>query len=469
MIGSNKSSLLFSIIVNFLAVVSLYTLGSVEGFLKPVAILFGLLIVGSTILAYTSFARSLKNELGRAWMVIWIIVLAIQLFWAFIKAPIDIDGLFYHLPIILEALDKNQWGNWSLKMWHVQNTPKLGEIPNLCMIALGGNHGWRLAQLGHFSTGIIGTLGIYLIAQTMKVKKPSLFALAFWMSPLVLKQMGSNYVDLASWSYWIAAAAFLANLGSHNIILAGMSVFLHAGVKISGPMTAFALLPLLLGNKEKNKISNGFILLTFLIASASLWMIPNLIRFGDPIYPLNLRSMNPASLVPSQLGVGSDFHPPLILASKFISAVLQFFIPEPIAVYDQSGLAWGGLGPFCLVLVFWWLVKFRSLLVARPYSKAFLLSLVIYFLLMPGREVPRHGFALGLAIIVLGLLIFDAFLMENRKAKIAARMIVFRKGRAIKIAKPAVPSRRTRKNSGSIYRLSIISLYHVLRTLVPSS
>ncbi|OFZ79961.1 MAG: hypothetical protein A2583_15185 [Bdellovibrionales bacterium RIFOXYD1_FULL_53_11] len=421
------------LLVYFISAAAVSTLGLVPGALRPLAAACGIALLAAAVRGYAKLGQHVSRELGRGWLAVWLVALIFQLFWALFKAPLDIDGLFYHLAVILEALDKNRWGAWELKLWHILNAPHLGEIPNLCLVSLGGSWGWRLAQLGHFSTGILGALAIFEIARSSGARRPSLYALAFWSAPLAVKQMGSNYVDIASWSSWLASAAALMSVNARpaaaRALLSGAGAFLHAGIKASGPLTALALLPLIFLEKKQSARARFYIAAAaalFVLAGMSVWMIPNFLRHGNPVYPLA------ADVTPAKMGIGTDFHPPAFLLSlpKPLSSVLQFVVPEPVAVYDQSGGALGFVGIwslFMLVLFFSRKIRTRrSQAGARVFGRAigFLTgAMLLYYFLMPAREIPRHGFAGHLVIMIAGLWVFERGMDTNpaawRKARTA--------------------------------------------------
>jgi hypothetical protein len=369
------------------------------------------------VLAHVRFAGRVRAELGGRGLALFLGVLAAQLFWALFKAPLDVDGLVYHLPIVLEALDRGQWSGWTLPDWHVRNTPKLGEIPNLCLIALGG---FRLAQLGHFVTGVLGAFAALELGRRLGFRRPAAYALAFWLAPIAQKQMGSQYVDLASWSFFLAAAAAaLRPPGARSAAMLAAAVFLHAGTKLSGPWTALALAPLAIARVPRPALAGAALALA---AGAATWMVPNQRAHGSPVFPLRLEALRegrPAELVPTEIGVGSDFHfgawvPGL---PRWLAAPLQLVVPEPVAVYDQGGGAFGFAVPLVLLLGVWAGRGAGPRGEADRARLALVAALALHFALMPGREVPRHGFLGVFALVTAAWPGCERVLAQSRAAR----------------------------------------------------
>ena len=349
----------------------------------------------ATAWGFYRYSKTLWQECGKKWLTLFLTTLFFQIFWAFFKSPLDVDGLGYHLPIVLEPLQHGQWGHWSFSDWRIQTFPKFGELPHLCMIAFGnllpGHLGYRLTQFGQFSSVIAGVLACTLLAQNCGSKKSSLFGLLFFLTPVVIKQMSSHSVDVASWSYWLAAAAFLSvekNSEKYSLIFAGFACFLHAGTKTSGALTALALLPLVSGREV-------VLFLVFLGLGATSWVLPNFLAWGNPVYPISF------AVSPRFVGVGSDFHAALNRPGipSVVRWLSQFFLFEPVAIYDMNDGAWGPLG---LWAVFVFFSQFRNYF--RSFSFKNRVSLIwlcmfIAFCLMPSRIIPRHGLLGGFLII----------------------------------------------------------------------
>lgn len=403
----------------FSIAVVVQTLGRIPGSLPILASLCALPLLFAVVYSILRFASALRSEVGPAWAGVFIGVTVVQAFWAFFRAPLDVDGIFYHLPIALEALQQKTWGHWQVLSWQVQSTPKISEIPSLCLIALGGPYGYRLAQFGHFASAMIGAWAFADIAKTAKLPRSSLFGLVYFLTPIVTKQMTANYVDMAFYSFWLGCAAFAARLAfgasrsSRDWTLLGISAFLLVGSKMNGFISLAAISPFLFFCRPTSKaerkpffVGMGVFVL-FVIASASLWMIPNLHAFGNPLFPLNPGALihgNGAKIIPDEIPVtGLNGWVGRLNAPAPIRWFLQFFAFEPIAQYDMCGGAWGFVGAWAiLVLVFFSAVPARRKafkVFKNPTHFAFLTSLFLAFALTPGRIVPRYALVAGFLFI----------------------------------------------------------------------
>lgn len=235
---------LFFLFLLFFNALILSTCGQVQGLLLPFAVFFGGLISLGLIYLLFDFSKNLYCEKSNTLFYSWIIALFFNSLWVVLKAPLDIDGLFYHLTIILHALQNNQWNSNPLLLWHIQSAPKLGVLSSLSIAAFFGDYGYRFISFGHFTSGLIGAYAWIKCAHILKIYRPFTFGLMFLMTPLVIKQMGSQYVDLALYSYWFMMIALLLEvyqLGSgffeKKMILflgAGACAYMMCSIKLNG-------------------------------------------------------------------------------------------------------------------------------------------------------------------------------------------------------------------------------------------
>jgi hypothetical protein len=396
------------------------TIGRIPGFLPPLTRILGIIFFGFLIWGYRGLLRTLHKELlpgywGAACFASLIFAVLTQVFWAFFRAPLDVDGLFYHLPLTLEALSRGHWGEWQLPVWQLRAMPKLGEIPVLLSVGLGGvgadSFGYRLSQMGQLYSLLMGSIASYVLTQSTQKNLGWVGALVFLSTPLAIKQATSHYVDISAWALWLAAFALIKNAR-----LAGwIALALHTGVKVSGALTAlplliFGILKLRHENATRSQSSRAlFTLAVSGLAVAASWMVPNYQSFNNPTFPVDpLCALKGGSLVPKEAGVATDYQPlectralpkPLAWPLHWITPLLPF-------TYDMGAGAWGLL-PFALVIGFLILLLTRS--TVDRTGLAWLLWPAIAFVLMPGREVPRHGFLGGFTLCVgLALLLLSS-------------------------------------------------------------
>jgi hypothetical protein len=294
----------------------------------------------------------------------------------------------------------------------------VAEIPNLGLLSLGG---YRAVQLGHFSSAILGAYAFTEVARHSRLPKPSLFGLVYLFTPIVAKQMSTNYVDMAFYSYWLACAACVARIAVLPMdrpkfadwSFFGMSAFLLVGAKMNGFVSLLALAPLVclakLAERRGRFLSGLAIVAGFSLLSASFWMIPNWRAWRNPIFPLQPSALLPKSglqIVPPEI--------PLTELSGWVGTLdvpeivrwlLQFFIFEPIAQYDMCGGAWGFVGLWSIVALL--TVVLRNDGFRKPRWKfppvslvsAFYVCMLLSFIITPGRITPRYAILGGFLFI----------------------------------------------------------------------
>jgi len=443
----------------------IYSIGQIPGTLKPLTIILGIPFLILTLWSYLRFAAVVRSELGRKITIgFWALLIA-QLFWAFFRAPLDVDGIFYHLTTVLHSLQENEWlPDGGFYIWQAKTAPKMGVIPNLLTVGLMGPWGYRFAQVGHFSSAIIGSFALMKLARVLKwwPGKASVFGLLFFFTPIVQKQMTSNYVDLALFSYFFAGIYFAIRTlepkpgtdkttwGSWVLLLMA-SVFLLCGTKTNGIMLVFALVPFIFygwfSPMKKTRLAL-IVSLVFVsvVGSCALWMVPNYLDWGNPIIPLQ-----PQGLIP---GSGVSFvseHTPVVAMQGPVSKLsfspgiqwfLSFFVIESVASTDMVGGAWGFVAIWAWIVLVYSLLStlirkslnWKSLNWKTFYQNArderilrvnllVVACVVLATIANPGWMVPRYNIAIGFLILVPAVLIYRTDFLA--KAKRSFRYLLF--------------------------------------------
>lgn len=399
--------------------------------LRSIAFLSGFALAVIGFRAWVQIFRTFKSQFP-AWLYrVFIISFFAQIFWVIFKAPLDVDGIFYHIPIALEALQKDKWGSWDIPLWHIRNNPKFGEINTLCAISLGGPWGYRLSGMGHFFTAAIAIhaiIGLSFSVREITMKRLGAhLGIILFSMPIFIKQMGAHYVDIAAWTYFLAGLTLFGEAQSptsRQVRLGIVAIALHSAVKFSGPLTSIAPFLFLIWKFKVEVIKRNISLITLCMAGAlGSWMIPNYLQFGNPIFPMNLTAalhFDFKNLIPAIAGVGEDYHPrlkdDLPLPLSFLS---QFLMPAAAAVYDHADFAWGLFGMLAVMGI---LIAFAKNALATPvFIKSFVahplfplgLTVFLGFILMPKREIPRHSFLMGYGLVVLAYIIYKDKIYKN--------------------------------------------------------
>ncbi len=284
--------------------------------------------------------RVYKDEPIYFWSVL--AALASAVFYAFILEPIDWDGLDYHLPAILQAVQYRQWGRLDDPYYAVQAFPKLVESLYLFWILHFGHHGYLLLGLLPVFLG-----GGALVRLGEHFKVSSRWLLLLWCTcPIIIKQVSSLYID-----HYIAAFGLMACVGlvSRNEKLFALALAFFVGSKFSAGTAAIFL----------------FLGWVFRYRKVPLWvfafgaitlggtLIPNWILFKNPMYPFAIQlghtSLFKGLFKPSEFVAGVPWaNDPLFV--RFFRAFFEIEIPARWDMLKgavgvlQGALIWVGFG-----------------------------------------------------------------------------------------------------------------------------
>ena len=283
-------------------------------------------------------------------LYLWSLVVALgsAFFYATVLEPIDWDGLDYHLPAVLQAVQFRQWGRLDDPYYAVQAFPKLVESLYLFCILHFGHHGYLLLGLVPILLG-----GHALVQLGRHFKISSRWLLLLWCTcPIIIKQASSLYID-----HYIAAFGLMACVGlvTRNEKLFALALAFFVGSKFSAGTAAVFLF---LGWVVRYRKIPFWV---FVFGGVTLGgtLLPNWIVFGNPIFPFE---------VPIQIG-GKPIFQGLFKPSEFVAGVpwasdplsvrffRAFFEIELPAKWDmlkgsigvlQSALIWVGFGSLVL-------------------------------------------------------------------------------------------------------------------------
>jgi len=201
--------------------------------------------------------------------------------------PIQFDELVYHLAIPDIYLGNNQILNIPYLVF--SNYPLNVEM--LFTLAMGLKSD-ILAQLMHFSFGLLAGLSIYLLTRTYFGRRQGLLALFIFFSlPSIIFTMSFAFNDLALTYYVILSVYAMLNWMKINdrrwLILSGIMTGLAIGVKYSGVICFILLFGTIMINKTsiKSLFKELFIFSLAALLPILPWLIKNFIFVGNPVYP----------------------------------------------------------------------------------------------------------------------------------------------------------------------------------------
>jgi hypothetical protein len=228
----------------------------------------------------------------------------------------------------------------------------------------------------------IGGFGTAMIARTVGVSRAGAIAagLLYFLTPTVIAQATTNYVDLALPGLFLAGFAFLLRYlrsGGHvsrtRLAVAGVAIGVAAGAKTSGAMYAAVATIVLVANllwwRRDGRVSwaaVGRALALFLapvVALGSFWYVRTWVEYGTPTYPY-VASVAGVQLFDGPVDLDHVNTPPEFVRDlpRPLRALGSWVRISRIVTYDQR---LGGLGPAWLFLELPALVAFTVYCAAR--------------------------------------------------------------------------------------------------------
>ena len=358
----------------------------------------------------------------------------VEVAWALITGlvtpPYAFDALDYHLPSIAYWIQHGQIGRTPYTIWS-NAYPMNTELTIAWPAAILRSD--ILVNLGQFPFALMGALALVVIGRAIGLRRPTALAVAslFLLTPLVLVQLSTPYVDVALAGALLTAFAFLLRavqtLAARTtddasplvyLLFAGLAMGLALGSK-SSALTAGVVFVITLAVALVRSVHAGTIgrrqvfaaaglVLVPMIALASYWYVRDWIDYGNPVYPVTVQVAG----VELFHGRGSvtdtvlNGQAPAALRGKpWPYQVLRSWIQERPGRSYAFDSRLGGFGPIwpvlalpALVAFTWWCLRRRRDLfyfVVVPFSAVFLLQ--------PARWWSRFTIMfLGLGLLALG-------------------------------------------------------------------
>ncbi|MEW6096434.1 MAG: glycosyltransferase family 39 protein, partial [bacterium] len=202
---------------------------------------------------------------------------------------IQFDELVYHLAIPDIYLKNHKILNIPYLVF--SNYPLNVEMLFTMAIGLKSD---TLAQLIHFSFGLLSGLSIYVLSKTYFGRRQGLLAmLVFFSIPSIIFTMSFAFNDLGLTYYVVLAVYAMLNWIKINdikwLILSGIMTGLAIGVKYSGVICFIILFGFIIMTKSKSfltALKELFIFSLVALLPVLPWLIKNLIFVANPVYPL---------------------------------------------------------------------------------------------------------------------------------------------------------------------------------------
>lgn len=317
------------------------------------------------------------------------------------------DSLYYHLPAVVTWIKEQRLVLTPYNLWtniYPMNTELLMAWT---MIFTGGE---TIVDLVQLPFAIAGSLATYGLGRRVGLP-PANSAVAgclFFLTPIVLVQSKTAYVDVAFAGFFLVAfyfgfSYFLSHRRCHYW-LAGVATGVLMGMKASALAYAAVVFLLVLAGsfqaarREGKRIwayglrDAGFFAVTFLVGG-SFWYLRNWLSYGNPLFPFTFKLLG-ITVWPGQGSIDE-----LIMQANTPPSFLG------LPTWKQLGLSWlespvpysfdqriGGLGPQWLWLEFPALLLTIGWAVVRrkPRLLWLLLPLALLFMVQPSNWWSRY-------------------------------------------------------------------------------
>ena len=292
--------------------------------------------------------------------------------WLAARLPLlDYDGLAYHGVMAATWAQVHHISRVTAIVW-ANAYP--GNIELTSAWVMSFLHNDHLADAIQIPFIVLGTLAIYVAARMTGLTRPSaVTAAAIWvLTPIVLAQSTTGYIDIACAALVMTAMCFLAaavtgregpaRVTVTRLVLAGTATGLALGAKASFLQWAgLGLIGLIVflgwqvheGRMDRRRLGTWTAALLIPIAVfGSYFYVRDLVTYGNPVYPVNF-AIGPVTLVHGlgtvqQVVIGNNVPPALRNLGGYDQVAKSWFSNPTSYTYDQRI---GGLGPqWCLLL-----------------------------------------------------------------------------------------------------------------------
>ena len=453
-------------------VVTVLFAGLVVRRLSPWVLLVSTVVIGGPSIWLTRhelrpanwIATLRRVRVRRAWSAArrhpWSSVLALgalgQLVWrtviGVVIPPYGWDGLWYHLPSVATWVAAGRITSVPYALWS-NIFPANGEVVTTWLaVFTHSSVGLAAAQLPY---GVVGAVAVMSLARTVGVSRPGAVAAGslFFLTPVVLAQTTSNYVDLMTAALVLSSMAFglrLLSAGDPALrrrlaVLCGIAGGLAIGTKSSAVPYVALLGLVLVARLASTRTRDVRALIAFalpVVLIGGFWFVRIWAHYGSPVHPFAVH-----------VGSVGVFNGP-VAASDFVEKAPRQLggsvVLQPLRAWFHDVVSWrpgsgqysydqrmGGFGavwllleiPICAVLT-WIAVRRRDVaflvlvlvpfvgFAVQPYRwwTRFSIALVApgaIALAMAIERAPRRALRRGLALLSAGLVIVAAGLASK--------------------------------------------------------
>jgi hypothetical protein len=206
------------------------------------------------------------------------------------------DALGYHLPYVNFVLVARSLDGVPDDMPYVSTYPHNVETLMIALRAMLPDD--RLVDLAQIPFAVMGAIATAGIARRCGASRASALAAgAAWVVvPAVFLQMPTDYVDVASSAFLLAAVYFvLAASGATQgaarttLVLAGLALGLYLGTKPNAPLSAAVVAVLILWVGLRARERGATLVGLLLVALGGEVFLFNAVRYGNPVWPVEVQ------------------------------------------------------------------------------------------------------------------------------------------------------------------------------------
>lgn len=231
---------------------------------------------------------------------------------AYVLPPYDYDGMWYHVTTVAGWLQAGDFTRNPLNLWSAV-FPANGELTFAWPVVLTGNDTWiNGVQVGFVVLGAASVAGLSRLVGATTPTAAAAGAL-FALTPVVLAQATTNYVDVAIASTFLASLYFVVRFvraedGSASppttrpatilLLPAGLAGGFALGTKGAGIVYLGVLTGVLVAGLALRRVRRGVpwrdviaALAAFAVpalAVGGFWYARNLVDYGNPLYPVKV-------------------------------------------------------------------------------------------------------------------------------------------------------------------------------------
>lgn len=355
--------------------------------------------------------------------ILWLVTLV------YLLPPFDYDGLAYHLIDVASWLQAGRIYDIPFSFWS-NSYPADTEVFDTWLTMF--LHSDALANGGQIPFAIAGGLGVASLGRTYGLKRSSALAAGclFVLTPIVLVESLSGYVDVAMSGAFLAFVAFLARFlyepKVRYLVAAGLGAGLTLGIKSSGfayvGVYIFVLVGTYIyhrwlrrdGKRLKSPLALDIIAVAFILGApmvllASYWYLRTWALYDNPLYPITVKALGHTIFAGQgtvqNVVVGANVPPELRGMPAWKQTIVSWTSDPPKAQgFYATDQRMGGLG------VQWIYLELPALLAWTVYTlwkrRDVFLTLILPFLLILAVQPADWWSRYTMFIVAIGALAF---------------------------------------------------------------